>query len=573
MYTNIIRHRSKIVEIGRDNQRNQTINSVSYKPTLYLNTTEKSKYADIYGVPVKPFVQDTMMDAKKFIEKYDGVGGKTCYGMERYIYQYLNEKYPEDIKDFDTSDVRKFNFDIEVSPKKFDGMTTKVRVRHDETGKTALDYVDFLHKYNDGFSIQEPDESWVPVSKSSYTKKGGFPEPGEAKYPINAIAVLDSFTGEYHVFAFREDYKPKQENVIFHKADNEMLMMLDFIRYFRSNRPDIITGWNIKTFDVPYIVNRCKNLEMESVYEMSPIGVINEKSIKGYRGKETQIFNIEGVSTLDYIDLYKHYVAKTSESYALNYVSHTELGEKKVDFAEEQSLGNLYEQNFPKFIDYNIRDVWLVDKLDQKFALLDLIITAAYESHCNYEDVMSQVRAWDCIIYNYLRRQNIVIPLSGYSQSEHYEGAYVKEPKPALYNWIASVDLASLYPSIIMGTAISPENLVTQKELEAMRTPENSASVDFLLEGLHFDGTLVPDVVSVNKTLAKDLDPTFQKALNDLDLTVGMQGSLFLRKAGFFPELLEKFYKERKHYKRKMLEAQNNVEAIKVEMTKRGITA
>ena len=220
-------------------------------------------------------------------------------------------------------------------------------------------------------------------------------------------------------------------------------------------------------------------------------------------------------------------------------------------------------------IDYNIQDVRLVNNLDKKFNLIMLIVSTAYESHCNYAHVMKQVRSWDCIIYNHLNKQKIAVPLSQHREKEHYEGAYVKEPIPGMYEWVLSDDLTSLYPMIMIMLGISPENLVGLKELMEMGLDEVSTSI--IENAMHFDGTIVPSEISVDKALARDIDPELLEALKEGNLTVGLQGSVFKRQLGFLPELLKKFYAERKYYKGLMIDAQKELAVVNAEIKLRGI--
>ena len=177
-------------------------------------------------------------------------------------------------------------------------------------------------------------------------------------------------------------------------------------------------------------------------------------------------YDIGGVSQLDYLDLYKKFTYKAQESYRLDYIASVELGQKKLDHSEFDTFKDFYTNGWQKFVEYNIIDVELVDRLEDKMKLIELALTMAYDAKVNYEDVFYQVRMWDTIIYNYLKRRNIVIPPKERSdKAEKYAGAYVKEPIPGKYDWVVSFDLNSLYPHLIMQYNISPETLLNKTSI------------------------------------------------------------------------------------------------------------
>ena len=206
-----------------------------------------------------------------------------------------------------------------------------------------------------------------------------------------------------------------------------------------------------------------------------------------------------------------------------------ELGQKKLDHSEFDTFKEFYTKGWDKFVKYNIIDVELVDRMEDKMKLIELALTMAYDAKVNYNDVFSQVAMWDSIIYNYLKKQNIVIPPKTKSEkSEKYAGAYVKEPVPGVYDWVVSFDLTSLYPSLIMEFNISPETLLNEK---------------------------CPNV-SVDKILNQSLNFEMYK-----DYAVCANGAMFRKDVrGFLPELMEKIFNERSIYKKKMLTAKQQYE-------------
>ena len=162
-------------------------------------------------------------------------------------------------------------------------------------------------------------------------------------------------------------------------------------------------------------------------------------------GRKHVQYEIAGVSILDYMDLYKKFTYTNQESYRLDHIANVELGARKLDHSEYDTFKDFYTKNWQKFVEYNIHDVDLVDQLEDKMKLVELAVTMAYDAKVNFEDVYSQVRMWDTMIYNFLKEKNIVIPPKKQSNKDaQYAGAYVEEPIPGLYEWVISFDLNSI---------------------------------------------------------------------------------------------------------------------------------
>tara|TARA_B110000902_G_scaffold46144_1_gene52078 strand:+ start:1656 stop:3470 length:1815 start_codon:yes stop_codon:yes gene_type:complete len=243
---------------------------------------------------------------------------------------------------------------------------------------------------------------------------------------------------------------------------------------------------------------------------------------KGFN-KEQNYWDIMGVSVLDYLDLYRKHTFVRRESYKLDYIGEVELGENKHENPYD-TFKEFYQKDYQQFIEYNIQDVELVDKLEDKMKLIELHLTMAYEAKVNYQDCFGQVRMWDTIIFNHLKSKNIVAPAQiETKKSMGYEGAYVKDPIVGFHDWIVSFDLNSLYPHLIMQYNISPETMVGHS----------------------------PDKVNVVDMLNQKSD------LSDLNMrTITPNGAQFRTdKQGFLPELMDKLYKERVIYKDKMIKA------------------
>ena len=183
-------------------------------------------------------------------------------------------------------------------------------------------------------------------------------------------------------------------------------------------------------------------------------------------GRNHQSYTLDGIAALDYLDLYKKFTYSNQERYTLDHIAFVELGERK-DGNPYETFREWYTKDYQSFIEYNIQDVEIVDKLEDKMKLIELALTMAYDAKVNFTDVLGTVRYWDILIYNYLRERNIVIPQkSDNKKVEKFEGAYVKDPQVGMHNWVMSFDLNSLYPHLIMQYSISPENIISPDSLK-----------------------------------------------------------------------------------------------------------
>jgi len=441
-----------------------------FKPTLYIPTTTKTDWRTLEDEPVGPVQWGTIKETREAMKKYEGVENMKIYGHTNYNYSYIAETYPDQV-DYNFEHLKIMFLDIEVG------------------------------------------------------SEHGFPNPENAQEEVTAITV--KINDDIQVWGCSE-FKNGQENITYNKCGDERQLLEQFVMYWQQNCPHVITGWNTKTFDTPYLVNRIRNILSEAwVKKLSPWGFVKEQKIFGMGGREVQTYEIYGVSEIDYMDAYKKFTYTNQESYRLDHIAYVELGENKLDYSEVNSLHELYRTDYQKFIEYNIQDVLLVDRLENKMKLLEMIISLAYLSKCNYTDVFAQTRMWDCIIYNHLLKEKVVIPQkSKQRKGDAYEGAYVKAPQKGRHKWIVSFDLNSLYPHLIMQYNISPETIL---------------------------GTWQDDI-GVDGLLNKEFDTSIWKEKN---VTVTPNGSVYRKdKQGFLPKLMESMYNDRVTYKQLMLEEQ-----------------
>ena len=313
-------------------------------------------------------------------------------------------------------------------------------------------------------------------------------------------------------------------------------MLTAFLGYWNENCPDVITGWNVQLFDIPYIARRIDRILGErAAKSLSPWKLISSREIY-IKGRRQIAYDLPGISTLDYLELYRKFTYTNQESYRLDHICMVELGARKLDHSEFDTFKEFYENDWQKFIEYNIHDVRLVDQLDDKMKLLDLAFTMAYDAKVNYEDVFSQVRMWDNYIYCELNKRKIAIPPKREATKDaKYAGAYVKEPKPGRYDWVVNFDLNSLYPHLIMQYNISPETL--------WETRHPSTSVEGILEK------------------KVEIDGEFAVCANGAQYRKDIQG--------FLPLMMQKMYDSRVIFKKKMIKAKQEYEKNpSVELTK-----
>ena len=472
-YTSVQQSGNTILVRGYDHGR-QFSDRVKFNPTLFLPTEKPSEWKTLDGKRVRPVKQGTIKDARQFVDTHKEMADFPVYGQTRYNNQYILEEYPWDEMKFDMNQIRIFTIDI-------------------ETGA-----------------------------------ENGFPDIETADQEILLISLKDSHTGRITVFGSRP-YQATDPDVDYLEFKTEVGLLKAFLHFWISNFPDVITGWNVQLFDIPYIIKRIERVIGEKESKMiSPWKSILYREIY-IKGRKQIAYDISGISCLDYLELYKKFTYTNQESYRLDHICSVELGAKKLDHSEFDTFKEFYTKDWKKFVDYNIIDVRLVDQLDDKMKLIELAITMAYDAKVNFEDVYSQVRMWDNIIYVYLSKRNLVIPPKHESRKDNkYAGAYVKEPIPGIYDWVVSFDLNSLYPHLIMQYNLSPETLKEHRHPTA----------------------------TVDRLLNKEIE------LFDLcGQTLCANGTFYdTNKRGFLPELMDKIYQERTIYKKRMLKAKQEYE-------------
>jgi len=480
-YTCVNRFGKNILYRGYDSNGNRIHRKVPFKPTLFLpskkpNTTWKA----LDGTPVEAMQLESMAEAKEFVARYQDVDNFTVHGNTNYVAQFIQEQFPGTIK-FNSKFIDLGNIDIEVA------------------------------------------------------SDDGFPYPEQANHPIISIAYKSSREGIYHVWGLGDysvadsELNLNGELIQYRKCANERELIEKFMLFWQMNTPDIITGWNIRLFDIPYMINRILKVCGEKTAKMfSPWGIYNYRQVR-MKFKSLDAYDIYGVQQMDYIDLFQKfgYTYGNQESYALDHIASVILGEKKLSYDEYGSLHTLYKHNHQKFIDYNIRDVDLVRRIDDETGLMDLALTIAYKGGVNYNDTFGTTAIWDCIIYRYLSERNIAIPPNVKKHKDPYEGGYVKDPKVGMTEWITSFDLNSLYPNLIVQYNMSPETLVSDVKLDS--GVEHYLNCDSPVES---------------------------------EYSVAANGSCYRKdKQGFMPKIIIDLYDERKTTKKEMLKLKQQAQS------------
>ena len=487
-YTNVSTVGNYILFRGISKDGRRFKDRIEYHPTLYIPTKEETKFRTLEGDPVGEIQPGTMKDCREFIAKYKEVDNFNIYGNDKFEFSFIAEHFPEEHINYDISQIKIAYLDIEVG------------------------------------------------------SENGFPSVENASEVVTAITF--KIGNNCYVFGCG-DYQNKRENIFYLKCSSERALLEKFFKMWDKESPDIVTGWNIDTFDIPYLVNRAKRLfdEKKNPYRLlSPWRKLREYMMFGLGGRELQTYEIYGVETLDYLALFKKFTYTNQESYRLDHIANVELGEQKLDYSEQGTLHLLYKNDYQKFIDYNIKDVELVEQLENKMKLLEMVISLAYLCKVNYGNTFGQVRMWDTLIYNHLLRKNTVIPPKTTShKSTQFEGAYVKEPILGAHNWVVNFDLNSLYPHLIMQYNLSPETLITDElpsELQEIKDARPG------VEGL--------------------VDQSQSLNLKKYKVTYTPNNEFYrIDKQGFLPEMMQQIYDDRVKYKGMMIDTKKKLQKEK----------
>jgi DNA polymerase elongation subunit (family B) len=462
---------------GYDGDGVKLAEKVKYRPRMYLPSKQKhTEWKGLDGTPVEAMQFETMRDVKEFAAQYDGIPSFKMYGNDRHIPAFIQTQWPQEIQ-FHRELIDVMSLDIET-----------------EIGD-------------------------------------GFPDPANPKNRVTSITAKSSKHNHCVVWGLKA-YDPEKSIIVkytieYRQFRSEKEMLIDFVEWFSNpeNCPDIITGWNIRTFDCPYLVYRIAMILGEDMSKrLSPWGLIESDTIT-IKGRQNTVVEMVGIQQLDYLDLFQKFTLQTygqQESYKLGHIAMVVLGETKLDYEDVGSLKALYESDHQKFIDYNITDTLLVDRMEEKLGLITLVLTMAYLGGVNYTDTLGTTGIWDSIIFRRLALKKIAIPPREDSAKGDYPGGFVKEPMCGMHHWVMSFDLNSLYPNIMVQYNMSPETLVRPQMVEG---------------------------VSPNSILQ-----THSVEIPDENLAIAANGAAFRRdKMGIFPEIIVELYDKRVAIKKDMI--------------------
>ena len=476
-YTSVNQYGNNILVRGVNNGH-KVHDRVAFKPSLYVPNKDKATAKSLFGTPLAEVKFDSINDAKEYVKLYKDVEGFEIYGNTNYAYQYISSTFKDDVE-FDMTQLKIWTLDIETSA------------------------------------------------------ENGFPDVGNPQEKVLLITTQDYVSKQIVSFGLYPCEKVNDKHT-YVQCKDEVDLLSQFLEYVAEDHPHILTGWNIEFFDIPYLCNRItKMLGDDALKKLSPWKVVEEKRITRFQ-KESIAFSILGIAILDYLDLYKKFTYGNQESYKLDHIAKVELGKEKLNYDEFGSFNEFWKGDWQKFVRYNVIDCELVDELEEKMKLIELILTMAYDAKCNYVDIFSAVRTWDCILYNQLLKKNIIVHQNQHKQGRSIAGAYVQTPKPGKYKWVVSFDATSLYPSIIMQYNMSPETMATESKYRDIKVSE-------LLEGSVDTSDLVENKLCM--------------AANGVCYTTDKQG--------IFPEIVQKLFDDRKQYKKLMLVAQAKYEETK----------
>ena len=483
-YTNVARYSNYILYRGYDDLGKKVFKKEKFKPKLFVPSKTETGWHGLDGNHIGEVDFDSMREARDWLEQYQNVTGFQVYGTTNYLHQYVTRKFPKDIR-FDRDRINVTTIDIETE------------------------------------------------------YEGGFPQVEVADQKVLAITIKNNIDGIYHVWGL-QDYDTEKaliKPVNYIKCESEPELLARFVSHWRQeeNLPDVITGWNVRFFDIPYLINRINRVcGVDMVRQFSPWGLIDQRKIRRLN-REEMTYDIKGIQTMDYLELFQKfgYSYGKQESYKLDHIAHVVLGEKKLSYEESGSLKNLYKDDFQKYIDYNMKDVQLVDRLEEKMGLITLGMTIAYKGGVNYQDAFGTTGIWESIIHRKLNNMKVV-PSAFKIEHEKSEfaGGYVKNPQTGAHDWVVSFDLNSLYPNIIVQWNMSPETL--------LKTPADClpSGVDHYLSA--FDGG----------------DP-IHPAQRERNNAVASNGSIYSKKIdGVIPNIIIDYYDERRSVKKQMLSAE-----------------
>ncbi len=371
----------------------------------------------------------------------------------------------------------------------------------------------------------------------------GFPDVAKAENKITSIAFNDPVLNKYFCYVLdptdklnlgKERVREDGDTIVSFYDEYDLLNA--FYKKYMEIQPTILTGWNVEFFDVPYLYNRSQQVLGQDIANLlSPIAIVRWNSFK-------KRFIIAGVSTLDYLSLYKRFTFSQKTSYRLDAIGEDEVGEKKVSY--EGTLNDLYENDLEKFVQYNIQDVKLVKKIDDKLDFIEIARGLAHLGHVPYESIYMSSHYLEGAILVYLKKNNIIAPNKPprpekFNAEDKFTGAYVQDPQKGKHDWVYDLDITSMYPSCIMSLNISPETKLGKIQ---GWNPE---------EFLNKQNKKTYSITQGKQSLGVFTETELKSFLSNREVSVATNGVMYRSdKDGLLPALLRKWFDERVEYRK-----------------------
>jgi len=456
---------------------------------------------------------------------WDAQGNRTSYTQPYRPYVYIEDKNGDEVSIYKTK----------VRKKVFNNQYERTRFIRD-TGIRRL--FENLPTYQQ-FLIDEywqdnelPEFSSMPLKVQfidiEAVARDEFPDPEEAVHPINVVTIYDTIEKHKHVWGVGEFDSSKFDpsELTYYNCKTEIELIDKMLTFLEADYPDIISGWNSAGFDIPYIINRIHNvMGEEHVRRLSPTGNVYNRAIRGAFGKNSVRWFIDGISCLDYLDVYKRFQLKNRDSYKLDNIAQIEIGEKKIEYGN-MHIADLCAQDWQTFVEYNIHDVFLLQRLDEELRYMELIRMLAYVGLTTFEAAMGAVAVINGAATIRARDRNQKIAtFVRHEDSGKNPGAFVGEPLEGFQQYVVSFDANSLYPNLMISLNMSPETKVGK-----IVSHDSSKVVVRYVNGETFD--LTP--------------AQFGQLVKKESLAISKAGILFSQKTkGIMPEMVDFYYNKR----------------------------
>ena len=460
---------------------------------------------------------------------------------------YIEKEGSSDATSIFKTSLFKKSFVNSIERKRFVENTSNNRIFHNLAPEQQF----LIEMYKD--QNNKPEFSQFPLKiflldiEVDTSSDSSFPTPERAAVPINLITVFDTLTKTTHTWGLKESYTPTLPDCIYHRCKDEQELVLQFVDFWKTDYPDIASGWNSSGFDFPYIINRFMKLFGDDfVKQLSPVNTVRSRKVFTDMGKETIIWSISGIALIDYMDLYKTFSPGEKESFSLNYISELELGEGKIAY-NAVSLSELAHTDWKLFVDYNIQDVHLLVKLEEKLKFLEIARMLSYKGCTNFEAALGKVAIVTGAVSIQASKQGYIIPtFPNKMDRESFEGGFVRDPEKGIQKAIVSFDVNSLYPNTIITLNISPETKLG-KVIEG--DINNNEEISLRL---------------MNGKIHKLTSTAFRHFLKEEKVSLSQAGVLYSQKSkGVIPNLIDEIYKERVEIKSQMSKLKKELAKVK----------